>query len=100
LLIDLHNKNIIPWNKVFLEKLIVTQLTKNFLPFIEPQVSLPYSRELAKLDYIMTPFLLCDLCRLVNEDVERIFRSSSDLIQFPILTPAEIRTSYLSNMLK
>lgn len=78
--IDLYNKNLIPWNKAFVEKLTVTQLSKNVLRFIESKVSLPYSHELPKLDYIMTIFQLCDLCMLVDEDVERILRSNSDLI--------------------
>jgi hypothetical protein len=56
LLIYLYNKILIPWNKTFVEKVRVPHLTKNVLPFIEPQVSLQHSHELATWDYIM---MLC-----------------------------------------
>jgi len=34
-----------PWSRVVLEKLIVTQLVKEFRTFMEPEVSLPCSHE-------------------------------------------------------
>jgi hypothetical protein len=45
--------NLVPWSRVFLEKLTVTQLTKKFPAFTEPESSLPLSQK-PSLDFTIT----------------------------------------------
>jgi hypothetical protein len=39
--VEYNTENLTPWSRVLLEKLIVTQLVKKFLTFMEPEGSLP-----------------------------------------------------------
>jgi len=45
------NKNLTPWRTILPEKLMVTQLLKNSLPFMEPDGSLPCSQHPAASPY-------------------------------------------------
>lgn len=43
--VSLSMSSVTPWNRIFLEKMIVTQLTKKSSSFMEPKCSLPRMRQ-------------------------------------------------------